>query len=536
MEDDESSNELVITMMCDNNSEVSSCLTEDGHDCDSINSIHEEYQQSSLEQPNTTSSPDRKSTVVEVEETKNVCSIQEKMMNLAFNSSPSVDNLEKGNSPGDFVSAPLTAHKAELYYIATGTRKNSEDTITRSGDSRNSEDRIHQRLHLTTQQQQQPQRQATTPATRHHTSSHHQVSPYVFELGYHTHAVGNAIDAYVHNVNDDSHNNETRILEGIVIGKEEDIQRKNGRVRQRRRISLCCIGCWAFLVASGFALSRSTAANPVETSPVMENYDVTTTKAPLRPPSTGNRPNLPIDIHNFNMEDVIATVPETMCMDTYPGAGESDTCSYESSLPHGGHANNLLAWAMYDYGFPACEIVLTSAGAIAYDIPKGDFRVSQVYELLSFEAPLVTMVLTGKEVITVVEHAVRTALRDSSNHCSCFYPYAAALRFDVNASAVISEGEMMTSNYEVFTGEVWKELDLYEEQYATVAYLVDPAHGPNAYEKFVDIIRGGNVEAIISTTVFEATDVFLKYAVNNGILAELAEEEFSTKSFVPSSG
>jgi hypothetical protein len=117
-----------------------------------------------------------------------------------------------------------------------------------------------------------------------------------------------------------------------------------------------------------------------------------------------------------------------------------------------------------------------------------------------------------------VRYSIDQALHEA---CSCVYPYAAGLRFDVNATA---EDPDHVTNFETLVDGNWVKLDL-EASYTLLGYFVDLTSSPRAYQQFVDA-------SIVTETVYSATDVLLQYAVQRGVFEAPSEEEYSTKSFV----
>lgn len=127
---------------------------------------------------------------------------------------------------------------------------------------------------------------------------------------------------------------------------------------------------------------------------------------------------------------VIATAAEDLCRDYMPGAGRSGLCPASATWRHGGDITQLVSLSMLA-ATPAAAIALQNAGGVRTDIAKGNISMADVFALLPFNNTLVTMELTGSEIMAVLEQALEHALASPANAGA--YPYAAGLRFAVDA-------------------------------------------------------------------------------------------------------
>jgi hypothetical protein len=248
-----------------------------------------------------------------------------------------------------------------------------------------------------------------------------------------------------------------------------------------------------------------------------------------------------VDISSLALDYVVATVPESLCTDTYPGAGYTQICNANDTFPHGGAVNTLVAIAFHEYG-PPVDIVLMNAGALASDIAQGEFLLHQTYLLLPFKVPMILMDLTGEEIISLVRYAVDKALYDEvgASGCAilgCFYPYTAGLRFDVNATAEVPDH--VVTNFETLVEggqQQWVDLDP-RVTYSVLGYFAVLSLGARAYRDFLSVIRGVDdteeEEVVVTETRYSPTDIFVQYAAQTGVLEEPSEGEYSTKSFIP---
>lgn len=138
--------------------------------------------------------------------------------------------------------------------------------------------------------------------------------------------------------------------------------------------------------------------------------------------------------HSFvgpNVEPAIANAPEPVCFEWMPGTGMSEICQPEALQEKGGGACNLVAWGLLDQHFDA-DIVLVKASLCANDISRGHFTESNAQDLLPRDSDLVTVRLTGYDIIFILNRAIDDSIDGGR---ADRYPYAASLRYSVDASA-----------------------------------------------------------------------------------------------------
>ena len=155
-----------------------------------------------------------------------------------------------------------------------------------------------------------------------------------------------------------------------------------------------------------------------------------------------------------------------------------------------------MALACHEYGPPDVDIVLLNAGALDVDINVGEFQVQDALLLLPYKPPLIIFNMTGKEVISLIRYTIDQALHEDA--CSCFYPYASGLRFDVNATSSDPENAF---NFERFRDVKWIELDS-NRTFSLLGYFVDIHVGPRPYSQFLD-------EKLVTEKTCSPTNLFL---------------------------
>lgn len=92
-----------------------------------------------------------------------------------------------------------------------------------------------------------------------------------------------------------------------------------------------------------------------------------------------------------------------------PGQGRSLLCDSAASYHHGGAAANLVALSFLA-ATPSADIALQNAGGVRGDLAAGDFTMADAFALLPFSNTLVTLNLTGAELVVVLEQGLDRAL------------------------------------------------------------------------------------------------------------------------------
>jgi hypothetical protein len=225
----------------------------------------------------------------------------------------------------------------------------------------------------------------------------------------------------------------------------------------------------------------------------------------------------------------IAVVPETICMEQVPGDGWSSVCEAEASAKQGGGVGNLVAQAFLDQVENA-DIAFQSSSSCLGDIVKGNFTVADATRVLPFFEELWTIPVSGYTIGLVLEQVMEgiwgpSQVRD--------YPYAAGLRFNVNASA---EAMNRVTNIEVnerFERTSWKPIEQ-DGIYTIVAGKTLLTGGiltrDNPYEEFEYIYksqfpRGG--------TGKDSLTAFIAFGIEKGVLVDPQPEDYSTHVFIP---
>jgi 5'-nucleotidase len=267
--------------------------------------------------------------------------------------------------------------------------------------------------------------------------------------------------------------------------------------------------------ADQFAITQALTAHP---EIVLTQPDATTT-------------NL---ITNFDAQvsvleqTVIGTVSEDLCLERFPGQGRSTICDVADTYENGSDISNIVAKAFLTVTQTA-DIAIQNGGGVRVDVGTGDYTIADAFTLLPFSNTLVTMDLTGQQIIDVLEEALAFGLNPEGS--SGAYPYASGLRYDIDASQAMGS---RFSNVEVnsrLAGE-WAPIDTS----ATYTVVTNDfiAGGRDGYATFGTESAAGN----IVDTFTEYAQGFIDYveSLDGTPLAKLPLAEYSTQSYIDPDG
>jgi hypothetical protein len=214
----------------------------------------------------------------------------------------------------------------------------------------------------------------------------------------------------------------------------------------------------------------------------------------------------------------VALVPTNVCLEWTPGGGKSEICPPEETIVQGGGVCNLVAWTFLDQNFRA-EVALIRAGDYASDIRQGTFRASDSEAIFPVDYPLVTMKVTGQMLQGILETALVGAL-DRFDPRPEAYPYAAGIRFNVDAAAGFG---LRTSNVEFFKNTRWVPLE--EDRLYTVVTTQNLAKGEDpAYQ---GLLYGDSQ----GTGSLSAAETFLAFATEWAVLFDPPRDKYSTQLY-----
>lgn len=233
---------------------------------------------------------------------------------------------------------------------------------------------------------------------------------------------------------------------------------------------------------------------------------------------------------NVLKQAVIGSVASNLCLERWPGQGRSSLCAASETYANGSDISNIVAKAFLTVT-PEADISIQNAGGVRVDIAAGDYTIGDAYTLLPFSNTLVTLEMTGQQIINVLEDALANTL--DANGSSGSYPYASGLRYNVDASK--AKG-MRISKVEInsrVAGQ-WAAIDPAATYKVVTNNFI--ASGRDGYTTFGEVFNAGNYV----DTYTEYAQGFVSYV--KGLQAEskqvekLPKSEYSTQQYIGRDG
>ena len=253
-------------------------------------------------------------------------------------------------------------------------------------------------------------------------------------------------------------------------------------------------------------------------------------------------------------QTVIATVPEIVCNECVPGEGRSAFCTANETQQQVGGVGNLVAKAMLYTARRRSRVfadfAIVHAAYFRMDIPKGNFTAYDSYVLLPFSHTVVTMNMTGEQVVKLLEDVIDDVVERGAKStypygklvlegilldcCTCFLSFsylspqsASGIRFHVDTAAArgrrISKLQVQAH---LFLGtnssSSWYHIS-FNKTYAVVtsSFL---ASGRAVFDEFGEIHR-------YADTDIQLPEAFAYYAQDVKHLVDVHKSEYSTQSY-----
>jgi 5'-nucleotidase / UDP-sugar diphosphatase len=154
------------------------------------------------------------------------------------------------------------------------------------------------------------------------------------------------------------------------------------------------------------------------------------------------------------------------------------------------------------------------------DIAAGNFTYEDAYNLLPFSNTLVLLEMNGSDIKLVLEQALESSFTGGS---SGSYPYAAGLRYDVDANGDLGKRiSNLEYNIRLAAGE-WSAIDLMGIYSVVTNDFI--AAGLDGYTVFAAV-----KDVVDTQTAYAQT--FIDYAIDKGTLLDPPLDTYSTKSFI----
>ncbi|TQV88060.1 5'-nucleotidase C-terminal domain-containing protein [Aliikangiella coralliicola] len=229
-------------------------------------------------------------------------------------------------------------------------------------------------------------------------------------------------------------------------------------------------------------------------------------------------------------QTIIGTIAEDLCLERFPGQGRSNLCDVSANYVYGSDISNVVAKAFLTVT-PTADIAIQNGGGVRVDVAAGDYSIGDAYTLLPFSNTLVTLEMTGQQIVDVLEEALANTLDNDGSSGS--YPYASGLRFSVDASQ--AHGSRI-SNVEVnsrVAGD-WTAIELA----ATYTVVTNDfiASGRDGYTTFGEVFEAGD----FVDTYTEYAQGFIDYveSLTNAAqpVQKLPVSEYSTQNYIGRDG
>lgn len=237
-------------------------------------------------------------------------------------------------------------------------------------------------------------------------------------------------------------------------------------------------------------------------------------------------------LESFNQEvdvltqQVIGNVDTDLCLERWPGQGRSNLCDVSATYVNGSDISNVVAKAFLTVT-PTADIAIQNAGGVRVDVATGDYTIADAYTLLPFSNTLVTLEMTGAQIVQVLEEALGNTLDNGGSSGS--YPYASGLRYHIDASQAAGS---RLSNVEINSrlAGAWSAIDLS----ATYTVVTNDfiASGRDGYDTFGEVFVAGNFVDTFTEYAQGFVD-YLQGLTNEGAsLSALPNSEYSTQQYV----
>ncbi|MAC46659.1 MAG: NAD nucleotidase [Oceanospirillum sp.] len=227
---------------------------------------------------------------------------------------------------------------------------------------------------------------------------------------------------------------------------------------------------------------------------------------------------------------VIGSVNDNLCLERWPGQGRSTLCDASATYERGSDISNIVAKAFMAVT-PTADIAIQNAGGVRVDVAAGDYTIADAYTLLPFSNTLVTLEMTGEQVVQVLEDALSNTLDNAGSSGS--YPYASGLRYHVDASQAYGS---RISNVEVNprVAGTWQALDLS----ATYTVVTNDfiASGQDGYDTFGVVYNQGDFVDTYTEYAQGLIDYMKQVTENSLTLGKLPGDEYSTQQYIGRDG
>ncbi|GAA0358264.1 NAD nucleotidase [Bowmanella denitrificans] len=225
-----------------------------------------------------------------------------------------------------------------------------------------------------------------------------------------------------------------------------------------------------------------------------------------------------LELESFKQSQ-LGQVDQTMPFTRIPAAFSN------GEQPSGSYAAQVVADAFLHY-LPKADVAIQNAGGVRAELHQGQFTVADAYQILPFSNTVVTLDLTGEEILQVLNEALDYAQGISASTGA--FPYSSHLRYDVVLNASTGQG---IKNLEVKDrrSNQWKPIDL--QSIYSVATNSFTALGKDGYLTFAKV-RETRPDAFEQSDVVYAVPLleYFRDVLPNHSLPALDWQEYCLKS------
>ncbi|WP_075188388.1 NAD nucleotidase [Teredinibacter haidensis] len=229
---------------------------------------------------------------------------------------------------------------------------------------------------------------------------------------------------------------------------------------------------------------------------------------------------------------VIGTVESDLCLERWPGQARSLLCeaANERVYKMGSDISNIVAKGFL-MATPTADIAIQNGGGVRVDVAAGEYTIADAYTLLPFSNTLVTLEMTGQQIIEVLEDALSNTLDNNGSTGS--YPYASGLRYNVDASQ--DKGERITTvevNSRVQNS--WAPINVSATYTVVTNNFI--ASGQDGYTTFGTVFDAGDYVDTYTEYAQGFIDYVKMLSTENETLNLLPSDEYSTQHYIATDG
>ncbi|MDN4501498.1 5'-nucleotidase C-terminal domain-containing protein [Alteromonadaceae bacterium BrNp21-10] len=215
----------------------------------------------------------------------------------------------------------------------------------------------------------------------------------------------------------------------------------------------------------------------------------------------------------------LGTVTQTMPFTRIP------TDFIAGQQPSGSYAAQVVADAFLTY-LPKADVSIQNAGGVRSEFTSGVFTVADAYTILPFSNTVVTIDMTGAQIIKVLNEGLTYSQGISGSTGS--FPYSSHLRYDVLLGAAEQQGIVNVEVKDRGTNE-WSDIDINATY--SVATNSFTAQGKDGYVTFAEVREANSAAFEESDVVYVVPLIELfRDELENNILPTLNTDEYCLKS------